>query len=156
VVDPHQYPGIVKTDCIVLDFRRSGILHGTPEQVVDLDGKIGTKTCPSCKAKIPLVATECPICGEGFHRECAETNASDTDAKEWLWDFEMLENSNAVAGGASLSAPTNVVDREWMRAIRRWASGGWVKNGSSVPTSLKEIRPQASKSLDRYRPFDPK
>ena len=143
----------------MLDFGYSSILHlrHALEQDVDLNGKIGTKTCPSCEAKIPLVATECPICGEGFHRECAETtcNASDTDAKESLRDFDMLEISNAVAGGASLSARTNVVDRERMQAIRPRASGGWVKNGRSVPTSPKKIRPQASKSLDRYRPLDP-
>ena len=154
-VDPHQYPGVVKTHCIVLDFGYSCILHGTLERDVDLYGKIGTKTCPSCEAKIPLVATECPICGEGFHRECAETTCNASDTKEWLRDFEMLEISNAVAGGASLSAPTNVVDREWMRAIRPRASGGWVKKFRSVPTSPKEIRPQASKSLERYRPLDP-
>ena len=68
-VDPAEHPGIVKTDCIVLDFGASSLIHGTLEQDVNLDGKTGTgeaplKVCPSCKAEIPLAAQECPICGE--------------------------------------------------------------------------------------------
>src|SRR6056297_3503561 len=37
-VDPEEYPSIVKTDCIVLDFGTSSLTHGTLEQDVDLDG----------------------------------------------------------------------------------------------------------------------
>src|SRR6056297_1445413 len=66
-VDPEEHPGIVKTDCIVLDFGTSSLTHGTLEQDVDLDGRTGTgeaptKTCPACAAEIPLAATECPLC----------------------------------------------------------------------------------------------
>ncbi|MEH0072898.1 DEAD/DEAH box helicase family protein [Pannonibacter sp. Pt2-lr] len=73
-VDPEEHPGIVKTDCVVLDFGTSSLLHGTLEQDVDLDGKTETgeaptKTCPACEAEIPLAATECPLCGEAFPRE---------------------------------------------------------------------------------------
>jgi len=68
-VDPAEFPGVVKTDCIVLDFGTSSLTHGTLEQDADLDGKTETgdaptKTCPSCKADIPLACRECPICGE--------------------------------------------------------------------------------------------
>lgn len=67
-VDPVEHPGVVKTDCIVLDFGTSSLTHGTLEQDVDLEGKTSTgeaplKTCPECKADIPLAARECPICG---------------------------------------------------------------------------------------------
>ena len=77
-VDPEEHPGIVKTDCIVLDFGTSSLIHGTLEQDVDLDGKLEpgdapTKTCPACEAEIPLAATECPLCGEAFPREIPET-----------------------------------------------------------------------------------
>ena len=76
-VDPEEHPGIVKTDCIVLDFGTSSLIHGTLEQDVDLDGKTETgeaptKTCPACEAEIPLAATECPLCGEAFPREIVE------------------------------------------------------------------------------------
>ena len=77
-VDPEEHPGIVKIDCIVLDFGTSSLIHGTLEQDVDLDGKLEpgdapTKTCPACEAEIPLAATECPLCGEAFPREIPET-----------------------------------------------------------------------------------
>ena len=69
IVDPAEFPGVVKTDCIVLDFGTSSLTHGTLEQDVDLDGTSGTgeaptKTCPECEAEIPLACRECPICGE--------------------------------------------------------------------------------------------
>jgi DNA repair protein RadD len=78
-VDPEEYPGIVKTDCVVLDFGTSSLIHGTLEQDVDLDGKTDTgeaptKTCPACEAQIPLAATECPLCGEVFAQEDLDTN----------------------------------------------------------------------------------
>ena len=78
IVDPEEHPGIVKTDCVVLDFGTSSLIHGTLEQDVDLDGKTEageapTKSCPGCGAEIPLAATECPLCGEVFPREDDET-----------------------------------------------------------------------------------
>ena len=68
-VDSAEHPGIVKTDCIVLDFGTSSLTHGTLEQDVDLEGRTETgeaplKSCPACQAEIPLAARECPICGE--------------------------------------------------------------------------------------------
>ena len=71
VVDPAEFPGIVKTDCIVLDFGTSSLMHGCLEQDVDLDGHEAdgvapTKTCPECEAEVPLGCSECPICGHEF------------------------------------------------------------------------------------------
>ena len=79
-VDPAEHPGVVKTDCVVLDFGTSSLIHGTLEQDVDLDGKIGTgeapmKTCPACAAEVPLAATECPLCGEILLQDEGETGA---------------------------------------------------------------------------------
>ncbi len=71
-IDPAEHPGIVKTDCIVLDFGISSLTHGTLEQDVDLDGRdptpcdAPTKTCPECEATVPLAARQCPICGHEF------------------------------------------------------------------------------------------
>ncbi|SFK78932.1 DEAD/DEAH box helicase [Shimia haliotis] len=91
-VDPEEHPGIVKTDCVVLDFGTSSLIHGTLEQDVDLDGKIGTgeaptKSCPACAAEIPLAATECPLCGEVLLQEEGQTG---TDAVP-LSGFVMTE-----------------------------------------------------------------
>ena len=82
IVDPEEHPGIVKTDCVVLDFGTSSLIHGTLEQDVDLEGKTETgdaptKCCPGCGADIPLAATECPLCGEVFPREEDETGEGD-------------------------------------------------------------------------------
>jgi hypothetical protein len=71
-VDPNEHPGIVKRDCIVLDFGTSSQIHGCLEQDVDLDspgsgtGQMPTKTCPECEAEIPIAVMECPICGHLF------------------------------------------------------------------------------------------
>jgi hypothetical protein len=77
-VDPAEHPGVVKTDCVVLDFGTSSLTHGTLEQDVDLDGNTGTgeapsKTCPACQADIPLASRECPICGEVLVEDEGET-----------------------------------------------------------------------------------
>lgn len=92
-VDPVEHPGVVKTDCIILDFGTSSLTHGTLEQDVDLDGKTATgdaptKCCPACAADIPLAATECPLCGEVFARD--EEDASDGGAVP-LSGFMMTE-----------------------------------------------------------------
>lgn len=69
VVDPEQYPGVVKKDCLVLDFGASLATHGDLDAASGLDGRDGNreqrpdKECPNCGASIPRTAAECPICG---------------------------------------------------------------------------------------------
>ncbi|MEG9884506.1 MAG: DEAD/DEAH box helicase [Hyphomicrobiales bacterium] len=67
-VDPNAFPGVVKTDCIMLDFGISTLLHGCLEQDVNLVGKSGDqhKDCPSCGAEVPVGVGECPLCGHIF------------------------------------------------------------------------------------------
>lgn len=67
-VDPSIFPGVIKTDCIVLDFGTSSLMHGSLEQDVNLDGdpftgEAPTKECPECEATVPLAVRECPLCG---------------------------------------------------------------------------------------------
>jgi hypothetical protein len=88
-VNPQEHPGVIKSDCIVLDFGTSTLLHGTLEQDIDLDGPEAngvapTKTCPECEAEIPLAATECPLCGYVWERKTGE-------APPPLGDFIMSE-----------------------------------------------------------------
>ncbi|MCB5425921.1 zinc ribbon domain-containing protein [Altererythrobacter sp. CC-YST694] len=88
-VDPQRYPGIIKTDCVILDFAGAAIRHGCLEQEISLDddtsepGDAPYKTCPDCQAEIPLGAGECPFCGHIFVR--------DVDEKRLLTDFDLLE-----------------------------------------------------------------
>ena len=62
VVDPELHPGIIKEDCIVLDFGTSSLTHGCLEVDADLEANKKTKketrlapqkTCPNCHVLIP-------------------------------------------------------------------------------------------------------
>jgi len=73
-VDPQEFPGVVKTDCIVLDFGTASLMHGALEQEVNLDGhdNLGdapTKECPECGATVPMVVMECPLCGHVWEKQ---------------------------------------------------------------------------------------
>ncbi len=88
-VNPEEHPGVIKTDCIVLDFGTSSLLHGCLEQDVDLlgheaGGEAPTKTCPECDATVPLAVMECPLCGHSF-------DLGGGAASEPLSDFIMSE-----------------------------------------------------------------
>lgn len=73
-VDPQEFPGLVKTDCIVLDFGTASLMHGALEQEVNLDGhdNLGdapTKECPECGATVPMAVMECPLCGHVWEEQ---------------------------------------------------------------------------------------
>lgn len=89
VVDPNEYPGLTKTDCIVLDFGTATLMHGSLEQETLLDGHdpqglAPTKDCPQCQAIVPLACRECPLCGFEWTREAANDHKA-------LGDFVMTE-----------------------------------------------------------------
>ncbi|MBE7183849.1 MAG: DEAD/DEAH box helicase [Methylobacterium mesophilicum] len=97
VVDASEFPGVVKTDCVVLDFGISSLLHGCLEQDVDVDGHVPsgeapTKSCPECEAQIPLGCVECPLCGHAFER------AGDTGGAPLgsfvMSEFDLLKRSS--------------------------------------------------------------
>ena len=88
-IDPNEHPGVVKSDCVVLDFGTSTMLHGSLEQDVNLDGHEGhgeapQKECPECGAMVPAAAKECSLCGYVWER-------TDADGKVDLTDFVMSE-----------------------------------------------------------------
>ena len=81
IVDPQEHPGIIKEDCIVLDFGTSTLIHGSLEQEIQLDPKIPPheapqKDCPECEAKVPISVKECPLCG-------------------YMWEFERFSSEPA-------------------------------------------------------------
>ena len=86
-IDPEEFPGIVKTDCVVLDFGTSVLTHGSLEDAVDLDdrerGEAPLKECPECESYVPMGVQECPVCGYLFESEKEE--------KEELSAFTMTE-----------------------------------------------------------------
>ena len=87
-VDPQEFPGVIKSDCVVLDFGTASLMHGALEQEVNLDGhthegEAPTKECPECEAVVPLSCMECPLCGHVWERQPEDTGA--------LSDFIMSE-----------------------------------------------------------------
>lgn len=91
IVDPIEYPGVVKKDCVVLDFGISIMTHGDLEQLDGLHeeresepGQAIKKKCPTewqetyrfpdadgnkgCGAEIPAQTRTCPFCGFQFER----------------------------------------------------------------------------------------
>ena len=102
-VDPAEHPGMIKTDCVVLDFGTSSLTHGTLEQDVDLDGATATgeaptKICPECEAEIPLACRECPICGEVLvdpQDDAISEEATDGDLSGFLMtEIDLLKRSS--------------------------------------------------------------
>lgn len=89
-VDPAEFPNVVKSDCIVLDFGTATRTYGSLEQDASLDAHGGsptapTKQCPQCNAILSLGCRECPLCGHEWTREIV------TDTGETLEDFIMTE-----------------------------------------------------------------
>jgi superfamily II DNA or RNA helicase len=88
IVDPQEFPGVIKTDCVVLDFGTASLMHGALEEDVNLDGHLHdgeapTKDCPQCGAIVPLAVMECPFCDHTWERQCDESGV--------LSDFVMSE-----------------------------------------------------------------
>jgi superfamily II DNA or RNA helicase len=95
-VNPEEYPGVVKTDCIILDFGTSSLIHGSLEQDVNLKGhdstEDSTQTCHSCSAVIPLSCSECPICGETLIVNYGEEEGDGLERQRALLSgFDMTE-----------------------------------------------------------------
>ena len=88
-VDPERIPGIVKTDCVVLDFAGAAARHGSIEQEVRLEddeernGQAPYKVCPECEAELPLGTAVCPFCGHVWQRRIRE--------KHLLEEFDLTE-----------------------------------------------------------------
>ena len=101
-IDPEEYPGVIKTDCTVLDFGTSILSHGSLDDTVNLDGgqinpEAGPfKICPNCDSSVPLAAKQCPICNHEFvsegigdaeeleHFELTEVDLMDRSPFRWI------------------------------------------------------------------------
>ena len=99
-VDVDEFPDVVKTNCIVMDFGTSVLTHGSLDDAVDLDGNAGKsggeapiKVCPECDSEVPLSVRECPICGHEFegqntealeHFELTEVDLMERSPFRWI------------------------------------------------------------------------
>lgn len=144
-VDAERFPGIVKTDCVVLDFGTSTLEHGSLEQDVLLDGKekkpgeAPTKLCPSCQATVPLSAVECAVCGHEFPRESGAGGDADADGMAGfaMVEVEILEASpfkwEDIWGDGSICVACAF--ESW--AIALYALGSWHAIGGSKSDGIK-------------------
>jgi superfamily II DNA or RNA helicase len=91
-VDPDKHPGVVKSDCIVLDFGYSILTHGGLDSEVVLEpvkGKAQMKVCPSCKMEVPLGVATCPACDHIF--DGVARRQKEAEEKGILEDFSLTE-----------------------------------------------------------------
>lgn len=89
-IDPEIYPGVVKTDAIILDFGNTAKSIGNFDLDADLSsdrisGDAPCKSCPECGQVVPIQTRQCDHCGH----EWAMVE-SDLDA-EPISDFIMSE-----------------------------------------------------------------
>jgi len=98
-VNPEENPGVVKKDCVVLDFGTSLLTHGDlsmdgalREEVEREHSEAQTKICPEasggCGAEIPQQVRTCPLCGYVF-----ETKGEDAVTHVELTELEILDAS---------------------------------------------------------------
>jgi hypothetical protein len=87
-VNPADYAGVVKKDCIVMDFGRSLLTHGDFESKAQLEDK--QKPCPECGGEVPCGVMECPICGHVFPPGGGGEKGG-KDEREVVSSVEMME-----------------------------------------------------------------
>lgn len=94
-IDPERYPGVQKSDALVLDFGVSTLIHGTLEQEVSLgfekvakSNEAPRKPCPQCQSLVPANAFVCGLCG--FQLIVCDSDAPD-GFREVLEAFTLTE-----------------------------------------------------------------
>jgi DNA repair protein RadD len=98
-VDPERYPGIVKDECLVLDFGTSVLQHGSIETEASM-GEGAIVQCHGCGGTVPKVCLECPLCGAELRKPIVDDNGlegaapreiKDPNDKDVLEDFALTE-----------------------------------------------------------------
>ncbi|MCP3942590.1 MAG: DEAD/DEAH box helicase [Desulfobacteraceae bacterium] len=100
-VDPDQHPGVIKRDCLILDFGISLINAGNLNSTVILkdDGKPGDpedaqkKSCPDCASELPIQTRTCPLCGYEFKVELDENGFYDEAQELRLIEIDLINIS---------------------------------------------------------------
>ena len=100
-VNPNDYPGMIKNDCLVLDFGTATLAHGAIEQTADLDDRIKlkstapSKSCPECNALVPATVSLCPLCNFVFpYDEISEEMCGLSEEEFVMKEIDILQRSN--------------------------------------------------------------
>ena len=160
-VDPEKHPGVIKSDCIVLDFGYSILTHGGLDSDVVLEptkGEAKTKVCPSCKMEVPLGVATCPACEHIFDalaRRCKEAEERGELVNFTLTEVEILEMSpfkwesfwdGIVTIASAMTAWSCVVQHDG----KQYAVGGKEGYGTATLLAVTDDRLQAIASADDY------
>ncbi len=169
-VDPEIHPGVVKLDCLVMDFGTSLMTHGDLDQEDglhkerDVEGEAVQKKCPEefkpglkyrfpdrngvsgCGAEVPAGTKTCPLCGFIFER------IDQTEAPEVveMIEFEILESS-----------PFKYVDlfgnEQCLMAagFSAWAGVFTADNGATW-TAMGKLSPKRDEETGAWKPLDVK
>jgi superfamily II DNA or RNA helicase len=160
-VDPEKHPGVVKSDCIVLDFGYSILTHGCLDTEVVLEpikGAAKLKPCPSCDMQVPLGVAVCPACDhifDGVARRQKEAEERGALENFQLTEVEILEMSpfkwesfwdGMVTIASAMTAWACVVQH----AGKQYAVGGGEGYGTATLITVTDDRLQAIASADDY------
>lgn len=95
-VDPEKFPGVVKTDCLILDFGTSLLTHGDLAADAKLkddkekrEQEERSKTCPECGLVLASNVRTCPNCGHEF----GDQEKDDSPAVVELTEMDILTAS---------------------------------------------------------------
>jgi DNA repair protein RadD len=160
-VDPERHPGVVKSDCVVLDFGYSMLTHGGLDTDVVLEpikGEARTKPCPGCNMQVPMAVSTCPTCDyifDNVDRRRAEAEVRGALENFQLTEIEIFELSpfrwesfweGAVTIANAMSAWACVVQHDG----RQYAVGGKDGEMKSTLISVTDDRLQAIAAADDY------
>lgn len=94
-VNPDEFPGVAKKDCIVIDFGNSLATHKTLEVRTKLDDRL--KMCPECQGRVPCTEEVCSLCGHEFKVDGKEVvfngAGEDEEAEEVITNVELIETN---------------------------------------------------------------
>jgi DNA repair protein RadD len=154
-----------KEDCVVLDFARNTLRHGTVDDAhkrvkkpgpKDGEGEAPTKTCPECQTIVAASARECRGCGYDFPPpETKLATQSETSAilstqirTEWLEVRAVEYHRHAKIGGRPSLCVTYTCEfgrhREWVclehNGYPREKAAAWWRRRDigAVPTTIEE------------------
>ena len=88
-VDPELYPGVEKTDCVVLDFGATLETHEDLYVKPMLDDR--EKECPECGSMVQPGTSICQICGHVWEPPEKRKAGGDKDDEELVTEVEMVE-----------------------------------------------------------------
>ena len=158
-VDPARYPGVIKSDCIVLDFGYSLLTHGSiesdPTVGQDREPSSRTKHCEGCGIEIPAGVKICPVCGH-IHGEDHESNHKPRGPLEdfVMTEIHLMELSpyrwqdlfdGAVTMAHGIDAWACLVDHDGM-----WHAIGGLRETSATLLNQTQDKLQALASADDF------